>query len=146
MKKVFTRFLDKLVGVDDSETTQSSNSSFLEDEYVTVDVSEQQMKQLEQGKQPRQIAVKVHKLKSDMEYQMILDMLRNNNIVILDISMLKNSDFTGLKMLSNKLKQKCEEMHWGLGALSNELLMITPASVKFEKKKAEIAESLTKEI
>jgi SepF-like predicted cell division protein (DUF552 family) len=51
---------------------------------------------------------------------------------------LKSSDFTGLKMLSNKLKQKCDEMRWGLGALSNDLLMVTPSSVKFEKKKQEI--------
>lgn len=135
--KVLTRFLDKLAGVDDEAYSRATNTSF-EDEYVTVDINEQQMKQLEQGKQG-QLTVKVHKLKSDMEYQTILDMVRNNSIVVLDISMLKNSDFTGLKMLSNKLKQKCEEMRWGLGALSNDLLMVTPSSVKFEKRKQEIA-------
>jgi SepF-like predicted cell division protein (DUF552 family) len=72
-----------------------------------------------------------------MEYQSILDLIRNNHIVIIDISLLKNSDFTGLKMFSSKLKQKCEEMKWGIGALSNDLLMITPTSVRFEKKKQE---------
>ncbi len=141
MKKVLTRFLDRLAGVDENEVSygQSSSASTLEDEYVTVDLSEQQMKQLEEGKHG-QLTVKVHKLKSDMEYQTILDMVRNNSIVVLDISMLKSSDFTGLKMLSNKLKQKCEEMRWGLGALSNDLLMVTPSTVKFEKRKTEVAQ------
>lgn len=141
MKKVLTRFLDRLAGVDENEASygQSSGASAFEEEYVTVDLSEQQMKQLEEGKNG-QLTVKVHKLKSDMEYQTILDMVRNNSIVVLDISMLKNSDFTGLKMLSNKLKQKCEEMRWGLGALSNDLLMVTPSAVKFEKRKAEVAQ------
>ena len=138
MKKVLTRFLDRLAGVEENGASygQTSNASNFEDEYVTVDLSEQQMKQLEEGKHG-QLTVKVHKLKSDMEYQTILDMVRNNSIVVLDISMLKNSDFTGLKMLSNKLKQKCEEMRWGLGALSNDLLMVTPSTVKFEKRKQE---------
>ena len=140
MKKVLTRFLDKLAGVDDNESSYSrtANTSSFEDEYVTLDINEHQMKQLEEAKQG-QLTVKVHKLKSDMEYQAILDMVRNNSIVVLDISLLKNSDFTGLKMLSNKLKQKCEEMRWGLGALSNDLLMVTPSTVKFEKRKQEAA-------
>jgi len=140
MKKVFTRFLDKLAGVDENEVSygRTSNASSFEDEYVTVDINEHQLKQLEEGKHG-QLTVKVHKLKSDMEYQAILDMVRNNSIVVLDISLLKSNDFTGLKMLSNKLKQKCEEMRWGLGALSNDLLMVTPSSVKFEKRKPETA-------
>ncbi len=134
MPNVITKFLDKLTGVEE-ETAYTS--SYPEDEYVTVDLNEQQMKQLEIVKTSSQLTVKMHKLKSDIEYQTILDFIRNNYIVILDISILKASDFTALKMFSNKLKQKCNEMSWGLGALSNELLMITPTSVKFEKKKIE---------
>ncbi|MBI5073217.1 cell division protein SepF [Candidatus Woesearchaeota archaeon] len=134
MPNVITKFLDKITGVE-----EESSSSYADEEYVTVDLNEQQMKQLETVKTGAQITVKVHKLKADSEYQTVLDFVRNNNIVILDISLLKASDFTGLKMLSGKLKQKCAEMGWGLGALSNDLLMVTPTSVKFEKKKQEEA-------
>ncbi|MEK6868300.1 MAG: hypothetical protein AABX98_05765 [Nanoarchaeota archaeon] len=136
MPNVITKFLDKITGVEDEASYPSRD--YAEDEYVTLDLNAQQLKQLEEVKHSGQLCVKVHKLKSDIEYQSILDMVRNNTIVILDISLLKSSDFTGLKMLSNKLKQKCDEMHWGLGALSNDLLMVTPASVKFEKKKQEV--------
>ena len=136
MPNVITKFLDKITGVEDESSYPSRD--YADDEYVTLDLNAQQLKQLEEVKHSGQLCVKVHKLKSDMEYQSILDMVRNNTIVILDISLLKSSDFTGLKMLSNKLKQKCDEMHWGLGALSNDLLMITPSSVKFEKKKQEV--------
>jgi SepF-like predicted cell division protein (DUF552 family) len=131
MGNALTRLLDKITGVEES------SAQFGEEEYVTVDLDKQQIETLEQAKQPGQITVKMHKLKSDMEYQSILDLIRNNHIVIIDISLLKNSDFTGLKMFSSKLKQKCEEMKWGIGALSNDLLMITPTSVRFEKKKQE---------
>jgi SepF-like predicted cell division protein (DUF552 family) len=136
MPNVITKFLDKITGVEEEASYPSRE--YAEDEYVTLDLNAQQLKQLEEVKHSGQLCVKVHKLKSDMEYQSILDMVRNNTIVILDISLLKSSDFTGLKMLSNKLKQKCDEMRWGLGALSNDLLMVTPSSVKFEKKKQEI--------
>ncbi len=136
MPNMITKFLDKITGVEDESSYPSRD--YADDEYVTLDLNAQQLKQLEEVKHSGQLCVKVHKLKSDMEYQSILDMVRNNTIVILDISLLKSSDFTGLKMLSNKLKQKCDEMHWGLGALSNDLLMVTPSSVKFEKKKQEI--------
>ena len=132
MPNALSRFLDKIAGV---ENENKYTNSFPEEEYVTVDVNEQQLKQLETGKSSGQLTVRVFRLKSDTEYQSVLDLVRNNYIVILDISLLKASDFTGLKMLSGKLKQKCAEMGWGLGALSTELLMITPASVKFEKKK-----------
>ena len=132
MPNVITKFLDKITGVE-----EESSYPYPDEEYVTVDLNEQQMKQLETVKTSGQITVKVHKLKADNEYQTLLDFVRNNNIVILDISLLKASDFTGLKMLSGKLKQKCADMGWGLGALSNDLLMITPTSVKFEKKKQE---------
>ena len=132
MPNVITKFLDKITGVE-----EESSSPYPDEEYVTVDLNEQQMKQLETVKTAGQIIVKVHKLKADNEYQGILDMVRNNSIVILDISALKASDFTGLKMLTGKLKQKSQEMGWGLGALSNDLLMLTPTSVKFEKKKQE---------
>ena len=131
MGNALTRLLDKITGVEES------SAQFGEEEYVTVDLDKQQIETLEQAKQPGQITVKMHKLKSDMEYQSILDLIRNNHIVIIDISLLKNSDSTGLKMFSSKLKQKCEEMKWGIGALSNDLLMITPTSVRFEKKKQE---------
>lgn len=136
MPNMITKFLDKITGVEDEASYPSRD--YADDEYVTLDLNAQQLKQLEEVKHSGQLCIKVHKLKSDMEYQSILDMVRNNTIVILDISLLKSSDFTGLKMLSNKLKQKCDEMHWGLGALSNDLLMVTPASVKFEKKKQEV--------
>ena len=135
MANVITKFLDKITGVEE----ESSASPYSDEEYLTVDLNEQQMKQLETVKTSGQITVKVHKLKAESEYQMVLDFVRNNNIVILDISLLKASDFTGLKMLSSKLKQKCAEMNWGLGALSNDLLMVTPTSVKFEKKKQDEA-------
>lgn len=131
MANVITKFLDKLTGVEE----EAASSAYQEDEYVTVDLNEQQMKQLETVKSGTSLTVRVHKLKSDTEYQIVLDLVRNNYIVILDISPIKASDFTGLKILSNKLKQKCAEMSWGLGALSNDLLMVTPASVRFEKKK-----------
>lgn len=136
MPNALTKFLDKLTGVDDKLDGYSSEQ-YQAEEYVTVDLNEQQMKQLEQGKQAGTVLVKFHKLKSDMEYQTILDSVRNNSIVILDISHMKNSDFTGLKLFSGKLKLKCNEMGWGLGALSNELLMVTPGHIKFEKKKEE---------
>ncbi len=132
MPNVLTKFLDKLTGVE-----EENHSPYMEDEYVTVDLDKHQIESLEQAKHNGQIIVKTHKLKSDMEYQSILDLVRNNHIVIVDISQLKNSDFTGLKMFSNKLKQKCDEMKWGLGALSNDLLMVTPTSVRFEKRKQE---------
>ncbi|MFA6888412.1 MAG: hypothetical protein WC254_02865 [Candidatus Woesearchaeota archaeon] len=132
MPNALTKLFDRITGVE-----EDSRSVYAEDEYVTVDFNKQQMENLEQAKQPGQITVKLHKLKSDMEYQSVLDLVRNNHIVILDISLVKNSDFTGLKMLTNKLKQKCDEMRWGIGALSNELIMITPTSVRFEKKKQE---------
>ncbi len=137
MANVITKFLDKITGIEDEPLT---SSEYAEDDYVMLDINAQQLKQFEEVKQTGQISVKVHKLKSDMEYQTILDYVRNNTILIVDISLLKSSDFTGLKMLSNKLKQKCDEMHWSIGALSNDLLMITPASVKFDKKKQESAE------
>lgn len=135
MPNAFTRIFDKITGIE-----EESPSVYAEDEYVTVDLNKQQIENLEQAKQSGQITVKMHKLKSDMEYQSILDLVRNNHIIILDISQLKNSDFTGLKMFSNKLRQKCEEMKWGLGALSNDLLMVTPISVRFEKKKVPVQE------
>lgn len=135
MPGVLTKFLDKLTGINDERNYKEE--SYNHDEYITLDINEQQMKQLEEVKQTGQLIVKVHKLKSDTEYQSVLDLVRNNNIVILDIAHLKNSDFTGLKMFSNKLKQKCDEMKWGIGALSNDLLMVTPSSVRFEKKKVE---------
>ena len=109
MPNVITKFLDKITGVEEEASYPSRD--YADDEYVTLDLNAQQLKQLEEVKHSGQLCVKVHKLKSDMEYQTILDMVRNNSIVVLDISMLKNSDFTGLKMLSNKLKQKCEEMN-----------------------------------
>jgi SepF-like predicted cell division protein (DUF552 family) len=131
MANPISKFLDKLTGVDEVPTgEQEYNPS----DYVTLDINDNQMKQLEQGK-TGQILVTFHKLRSDLEYNDLVDKVRHNKIVILDIALLKNSDFTGLKMLSQKLKQKCQEMGWGLGALSNDLLMITPTSVVFEKKK-----------
>lgn len=135
MPGVLTKFLDKLTGV--NEEKDFKQESYGQEEYITLDINEQQMKQLEEVKHTGQLTVKVHKLKSDNEYQSILDLVRNSHIVILDISHLKNTDFTGLKMFSNKLKQKCEEMKWGIGALSNDLLMVTPSSVRFEKRKQE---------
>ena len=135
MPGVLTKFLDKLTGV--NEEGNYKQESYDHEEYITLDINEQQMKQLEEVKNPGQLTVKVHKLKSDTEYQSVLDLVRNNHIVILDIAHLKNSDFTGLKMFSNKLKQKCDEMKWGIGALSNDLLMVTPSSVRFEKRKQE---------
>lgn len=144
MPNALTRFLDKLTGVDERLDSYSPSSDTYSEEYVTLDVSEQQMKQLEQVKHSGEIIVKFHKLKSELEYQTILDYVRNNNIVIMDISHMKNSDFTGLKMFSGKLKLKCNEMGWELGALSNELLMITPPHIKFEKKKQEGEESNNK--
>ena len=131
MPNALTKLFDRITGVEEDSPI------YAEDEYVTVDLNKQQIEHLEQAKQTGQITVKLHKLKSDMEYQSILDLIRNNNIVILDISMVKNSDFTGLKMLTNKLRQKCDEMRWGIGALSNDLIMVTPTSVRFEKKKPE---------
>ncbi len=130
MPNALIRLFDKITGIE-----ENSPPIYAEDEYVTVGLNKQQIEHLEQAKQTGQIIVKMHKLKSDMEYQSILDFVRNNHIIILDISQLKNSDFTGLKMFSNKLRQKCGEMKWGLGALSNDLLMVTPISVRFEKKK-----------
>ncbi len=135
MANALTKFLDKITGVE-----EESNNAYVEDEYVTVDLNKQQIESLEQAKHAGQIIVKMHKLKSDMEYQAILDMVRNNHIVIINISQMKNSDFTGLKMFSSKIKQKCDEMKWGIGALSNDLLMVTPTTVNFEKKKATVAE------
>ncbi|PIN79320.1 hypothetical protein COV16_04805 [Candidatus Woesearchaeota archaeon CG10_big_fil_rev_8_21_14_0_10_34_8] len=134
----FGKFLDKLTGVEDEAPKHVEE--YNEDDYVTVNIDDHQMSQLEQVKQSGQVLVKFHKLKSDLEYNDIVDKVRHNSIVILDIGLLKNSDFTGLKMFSGKLKQKCTEMGWSLGALSNELLMVTPTHIKFEKKKKEMQE------
>lgn len=124
-------FFDKLAG----NGPASVEEEFNEEDYITLQLDDHDMKQLEQSKQTGNILVKFHKLKSDMEFNQLVDYVRHNTIVIVDISLLKASDFTGLKMFSNKLKLKCSEMGWGLGALSNELLMVTPPAVKFEKKK-----------
>jgi SepF-like predicted cell division protein (DUF552 family) len=126
-------FFDKLAG--NGTASAPVEEEFNEEEYITLQLDDHEMKQLEQSKQTGDILVKFHKLKSDLEFNQVVDYLRHNSIVILDISLLKASDFTGLKMLSNKLKLKCSEMGWGLGALSNDLLMVTPPAVKFEKKK-----------
>jgi SepF-like predicted cell division protein (DUF552 family) len=131
MANPISKFLDKLTGVDDVPVQeQEYNPS----DYVTLDINDKEIQQLEQGKAGR-IMVKFHKLRSDLEYNELLDKVRHNNILILDISQMKNSDFTGLKMMSQKLKQKCSEMGWSLGALSADLLMVTPTSVSIEKKK-----------
>lgn len=126
-------FFDKLAG--NSIAPASVEEEFNEEDYITLQLDDHEIKQLEQSKQAGNILVKFHKLKSDMEFNQLVDYVRHNAIVIVDISVLKASDFTGLKMFSNKLKMKCSEMGWGLGALSNELLMVTPPAVKFEKKK-----------
>lgn len=126
-------FFDKLAG--NSVAPASAEEEFNEEDYITLQLDDHEIKQLEQSKQAGNILVKFHKLKSDMEFNQLVDYVRHNAIVIVDISVLKASDFTGLKMFSNKLKMKCSEMGWGLGALSNELLMVTPPAVKFEKKK-----------
>lgn len=126
-------FFDKLAG--NSVAPASGEEEFNEEDYITLQLDDHEIKQLEQSKQAGNILVKFHKLKSDMEFNQLVDYVRHNAIVIVDISVLKASDFTGLKMFSNKLKMKCSEMGWGLGALSNELLMVTPPTVKFEKKK-----------
>ncbi len=132
MANPFSKLLDKLTGVEDVPVGQEE---YNEKDYVTLDINDKQIQQFEQGKHAGQIMITFHKLKSDLEYNDLVDKVRRNNIVVLDISLLKNSDFTGLKMMSQKLKQKCQEMGWGLGALSNDLLMVTPSAVQFEKKK-----------
>ena len=130
----FVNFLDKLTGVEEEHRKEEE---YNEADYVTVQLDDHQMEQLQHGKDAGQMMVKFHKLKSDLEYNDIIDIVRHNNILIIDISLMKNSDFTGLKMFSQKLKQKCSELGWSLGALSNELLMVTPAHIKFEKKAQE---------
>jgi SepF-like predicted cell division protein (DUF552 family) len=131
MPNPISKFLDKLTGV---EEVPANEQEYNPSDYVTLDINDQQIKKLEESK-GGQVLVTFHKIKSDLEYNEIIDRVRHNNIVILDISLIKNSDFTGLKMLSGKLKQKCSEMGWSLGALSSDLLMVTPTNVKIEKKK-----------
>jgi len=85
--------------------------------------------------EPADFYVKPVALESEADVKVIIDELKQKNIILLNITpMMRNQN--KLKTLIGELKSFVQKVNGDIARIDNEKLLLTPAKVKIVKKKA----------
>lgn len=115
-------FLDKLIG---------PKSKLAEEEYTELDLGQYEAV-LEEA--PAKMYVRVAQLTSLNELPELKKEIYDGNIIIIDISLIKNDKLTSERAIKD-LKQVAADVHGDIVGVGDDYVIVTPMSVKIDRTK-----------
>jgi len=121
-----------------SSEDREGSSENLEDEYVEIDVSQEE--------QERKVRVKLFVLKKYDDVNEILDALREGyTIAVIDIRALKKKDPVELKRAVSKIKKTVSALGGSIAGFTENTVIATPSFAKISKETSQKDEKKKKD-